>query len=164
MRARHDVLGAIGQGSARQSSPLTYGIWPVPNLNLTVYYKYTGSQLMSISSDLESAWAMPSSVYKYRDRHMRVTRRIPRVVQEGLAPSQSQTRLGYKMECWKASYARSSSSGNSTVVDASSSRVWLGDPGNAGITEPATATTITAEAGVFQARVSSRDDSTNEAT
>ena len=60
-------------------------------------------------------------------------------------------------------YARSSSSGISTVVDASS-RVWLGDPGNAGITEPAAATTITAEAGVFEARVSSRDDSTNGAT
>ena len=68
------------------------------------------------------------------------------------------------MECWNASYARSSSSGNSTVVDASSSRVWLGDPGNAGITEPAAAATITAEAGVFQARMSSRNDSTNGAT
>ena len=61
------------------------------------------------------------------------------------------------MECWKTSYARSSSNGDSTVVDASSSRVWLGDFGNPGISEPAA--TVTAEAGAFQAKVSARDDS-----
>ena len=66
------------------------------------------------------------------------------------------------MECWKASYARSSSSDKSTIVDASSSRVWLGDPvGNAGMSEPAA---ITAEAGVLQARVSARDGVTHTAS
>lgn len=60
------------------------------------------------------------------------------------------------MEYWNTSYARSSGGGSSTVVDASSSRVWLGELSGGETSEPASA--VTAEAGVFQAKVSAREN------
>ena len=100
---------------------------------------------------------MPSSVCVYavssRAYHGTYDRTTCSAGKRARTRSTRQNEVVMAMECWNASYTRSTES--SATVDASSSRLWLGELG-AGTS---TAKSLTAEAGILQARVSAQSQS-----